>query len=74
MSGLEQNPSHPVPNTQSGQGILEYILILSFALTTSLALVRLLGNGLDRGMLVFGGQLEKDLKTGRTPVERGWKN
>lgn len=63
----------PAPN-ESGQGILEYILILSFALTTSLIIARVMSAGMDRGILVFGGQLEKDLKTGRTPVERGWKN
>ncbi len=59
---------------ESGQGILEYILILSFALTTSVVLARLIGGAMDRGILVFGGQLEKDLKTGKTPVQSGWKN
>lgn len=59
---------------ESGQGILEYILILTFALTTTVVVARLMGSGMDRGILVFGGQLEKDLKTGRTPVASGWKN
>lgn len=54
--------------------MLEYILILTFALTTSVVMARLMGSGMDRGILVFGGQLEKDLKTGRTPVASGWKN
>jgi hypothetical protein len=60
-------------STESGQGILEYILILTFALTTTVLMARFMGSGLDRGVLLFGGQLEKDLKTGRTPAS-GWKN
>ena len=74
MSGREEKSEQLRVDPESGQGILEYILILSFALTTSILLARTMGAGMDRGILVFGGQLEKDLKTGRTPVESGWKN
>ena len=58
---------------ESGQGILEYILILSFALATSLILMRGMKTALDSGVLLFGAELERDLKTGRTPVS-AWKN
>lgn len=64
----------PRSESESGQGVVEYILILGFALVTSVLMARLLSGGMDRGILLFGGALEKDLKTGRTPVASGWKN
>jgi hypothetical protein len=74
MSKGRLKPSKSRPGSESGQGILEYILILGFALVTSVTIARLLSGGMDRGILLFGGTLEKDLKTGRTPVASGWKN
>jgi hypothetical protein len=74
MSGRRSQRTRSSTGSESGQGVLEYILILTFALTTSVVMARLMGSGMDRGILVFGGQLEKDLKTGRTPVASGWKN
>lgn len=72
---VPQSTSRPVPSQgQDGQAFLEYILILSFALGTSLLVARGMSGAMDRGILLFGGQLEKDLKTGKTPVASGWKN
>ncbi|OFZ19712.1 MAG: hypothetical protein A2X94_16795 [Bdellovibrionales bacterium GWB1_55_8] len=48
-----------------GQATVEYILILSVAVVAAGAMARGLLGVVDRGILRFGGQLEKDLKTGR---------
>jgi hypothetical protein len=58
---------------ERGQGITEYVLILSFSIATSVLFARLIKAGIDRGILVFGGELERDLKTGRTQLG-AWKN
>ncbi len=58
---------------ESGQGTTEYILILSVALTSAVALTRGILGVLDRGILRVGGALEKDLKSGKMPVGF-WKN
>ena len=58
---------------ESGQGLTEYVIILSFAIGTAVAVARSLRVAIDRGILVFGGELEKDLKTGRTQLG-AWKN
>jgi len=58
---------------ESGQGLTEYVLLLSFAIGISVAVARSLRVAFDRGILVFGGELEKDLKTGRTQLG-AWKN
>ena len=72
------NPTHqstegPMLGAQAGQAIVEYLLILVFALTTSLFLVRSMGGVMDRGLLRFGGELEKNLKTGGQTLD-AWKN
>jgi hypothetical protein len=74
MSKSRLRPSKSRSGSESGQGIVEYILILGFALATSVVMARFMSGGMDRGILLFGGALEKDLKTGRTPVASGWKN
>jgi hypothetical protein len=54
---------------QDGQAILEYILLLAI----SLGLVLTLYNGiiitLDKGILAFGGKLERSLRTGRASID-----
>ncbi len=52
---------------ESGQAITEYILILSVCLVGIGAFGRRFIKVLDQGVLHIGGQLEKDLKTGRVP-------
>ncbi|OFZ73944.1 MAG: hypothetical protein A3K03_04845 [Bdellovibrionales bacterium RIFOXYD1_FULL_44_7] len=56
-----------------GQATVEYILLLSVTAVAAGALSRAILSTIDKGILRFGGQLEKDLKTGRTPVTI-WKN
>lgn len=58
---------------ESGQAITEYLLILSVAVATALTFSRGILKGISDGVLSLGGQLEKDLKTGRMRIEY-WKN
>jgi Flp pilus assembly pilin Flp len=58
---------------ESGQGTVEYILILSATVLGAATLGRAALRALDRGSLLIGGQLEKDLKTGRVPLSV-WTN
>jgi len=53
--------------SESGQAILEYVLLLAFVVAMSALVVTGIMGGVDRGILVFGATLEKDLKTGRMP-------
>lgn len=57
---------------ETGQSTVEYILILSAVMTGAIALARTLLGVLNTGILRLGGQLEKDLKTGRAPLS-DWK-
>jgi hypothetical protein len=61
------------PSSQAGQATVEYILILSFALTFAIFLTRGLISSVDRGMLRLGSQIEKDLKSGRAALG-AWSN
>jgi hypothetical protein len=58
---------------ESGQGTLEYILILSVTVLGASALAKAILSTLDTGILTFGGQLEKDLHTGKAPAS-DWTN
>jgi hypothetical protein len=58
---------------ESGQATLEYILLLSFTVTGTIALARVIRDTLDKGVLRLGAQLEMDLKTGRADLS-AWKN
>lgn len=58
---------------QSGQAVLEYIILLSITLTGATLIARGILTSLDDAVLRFGGKLEKNLKTGRAPVGV-WKN
>ena len=58
---------------ESGQGTVEYILILSVSVVGAGAISRKIVETLDKGILRLGGQLEKDLKTGRADIGI-WEN
>ena len=51
-----------------GQAVTEYILLLSVVVGAGIALKNGIITAIDKGILLFGGQLEKDLKSGRAPV------
>ena len=57
----------------SGQGILEYIVILSACLVGCLAIAKQIMKAMNTGILRLGSQLEQDLKTGRVPLS-AWDN
>ncbi|MEK7689508.1 MAG: hypothetical protein AAB425_00650 [Bdellovibrionota bacterium] len=58
---------------QSGQAVVEYALILGAAVAGAVGMARAIFSALDSGILRLGGQLEKDLKSGRAPIDI-WKN
>jgi hypothetical protein len=58
---------------ESGQAITEYVLLMSIALGGAVVFSRGFLKFLDQFTLVFGAQLEKDLKSGRAP-NSVWKN
>lgn len=58
---------------EHGQGTVEYILILSASVLGAGQLARLIMRAFDSGIGRLGGQLEKDLKTGRAPLGV-WEN
>lgn len=58
---------------ENGQAVTEYILILSASIFAASTIARTILKGLDQGILNLGGQLEKDLKTGRAPLDT-WQN
>lgn len=53
---------------EDGQGVIEYIILLSVTVIGAGLLARGILKALDGGILKLGGQLEKDLKTGRAPL------
>jgi hypothetical protein len=58
---------------EEGQALTEYVLLLSASVGVAVALARGLVQAIDKGILFLGGQLEKDLKTGR--ADPGvWRN
>lgn len=58
---------------EEGQAVVEYILLLSLCAMIAAGLARALVAVMDSGILMLGGQLEKDLKTGRAPLNV-WQN
>ena len=58
---------------QSGQGTIEYILLLIFVLGIASALSRGIQVIWNKNVLTVGGRVEQALKTGRTP-NSAWKN
>lgn len=57
----------------SGQAVVEYVLLLSLAVGIATLFLRAVGAALDRGTLRFGGTLERRLKSGRAPLYV-WEN
>lgn len=53
---------------EGGQATVEYILLLAFVLSVGVGITRVMIDGVDNGILLFGGVLEKDLQTGRMPA------
>lgn len=58
---------------EEGQAVTEYMLLLSVCVVGASTLGRRLLDVLDTGVARLGGQLEKDLKSGRSPLSV-WKN
>jgi len=58
---------------EDGQAITEYIILVSVCIVGASTIARGILKVLDQGILKLGGQLEKDLKTGRNPLS-GWRN
>ena len=58
---------------QSGQAIIEYILVLIVAITAAGLLAKFTKTAWNQGVIGLGGNLESALKTGRTPSS-AWKN
>jgi hypothetical protein len=58
---------------EEGQAILEYMLILMATVVGAGLISQKILQTVDSGILSLGGQLEKDLKTGRAPLDI-WKN
>jgi Flp pilus assembly pilin Flp len=58
---------------EEGQAITEYILILTMTVAGAVTLAKGLLAAINRANLTLGGQLEKDLKTGRADLGL-WSN
>ncbi|MBL7716036.1 MAG: hypothetical protein JNL01_11280 [Bdellovibrionales bacterium] len=58
---------------ESGQALTEYILILAFCAIGAATLTRKLMGFFDEGILKLAAQMEKDLKSGRSPLD-SWSN
>lgn len=58
---------------ESGQAMVEYLLLLSLLFTVSVGFSRRILSSLDSSITVFNATLEKDLRTGRADV-RFWEN
>ena len=58
---------------QNGQGTVEYLVILSASAVGAIQLGKKILLSLDNGILFLGAQLERDLKTGRAPLDV-WQN
>ena len=58
---------------ESGQGTVEYILILSVSVVGASQLAKKFLSMLDHVVLLIGAQLERDLKTGRLGPS-AWQN
>lgn len=65
--------SQKLSSDESGQAMVEYILIVAFSVALAAGLARTLTKSIDLAVLRIGSQLEKDLKTGRATLDV-WKN
>jgi hypothetical protein len=62
-----------ISDDEGGQGTVEYILLLSITVIGAVTFSRAILNTLDKAVLRVGGQMEKDLKSGRAPLNV-WEN
>ncbi len=53
----------------SGQATLEYVLLLFFIISFSTLMTRGILRSYNLSIQKFNGALEKDLKTGKSPIE-----
>ena len=73
VRGRQKNLMSQFLSDDQGQATVEYILILSFAAVVSVALAKVILGSVDSGITRVGGQLEKDMKTGRISTSV-WNN
>ena len=52
---------------QSGQAVIEYIILLSIVMGIMVVFIHKLTDGLDTTTAGLGGQIEKQLRTGSAP-------
>lgn len=55
-------------NTESGQALVEYVLLLIAVIGLSFAMISGITSALDKKVLADGGAMEKILRTGRIPL------
>jgi hypothetical protein len=65
---LEEFPQAITADHQSGQSLLEYILIVGLVVFGAAQVSRRFIDTLDRVVLRVGADLERDLKSGRAPL------
>ena len=53
---------------EQGQATAEYVLLLTFVVIITTSLINVIITAIDTGVLRFGAQLERFLKTGRAPA------
>ena len=73
LIGLWRLRGHELLMDEGGQAITEYVLILATVALFATTLARRILGVLDDGIKSIGGQLEKDLRTGRTSLS-AYKN
>lgn len=65
-------PFHKSLKNKSGQGTIEYILILLIAISCATLLSKSIQGFWQSGVTKMGGRLEQSIKTGRLP-QRAWR-
>ncbi len=73
MSGRIRLALERLANEESGQAMTEYIVLLAFCAIAASTLARRIMGVFDKGIMKLGGQLEKDLKAGRSQLDT-WSN
>lgn len=67
------NKKRAFANREQGQAVLEYLVVLTTALMFAVGIAKVILNQMDKGVLFFGGKLEKQIKTGRLNPDV-WEN
>jgi Flp pilus assembly pilin Flp len=73
MAGFSARGSARIRRDESGQSIIEYMLVLFVAVLMAAALAKFSKSAWNQGVLGLGGRLEQAYKTGRAPAS-AWKN